>query len=347
MAVPFDAQAMRVTGSAMQLRDRVASSYMGTAVALSEAGTLVYRPAGSDASRLVLLDGQGRLRPLGDQVGSLEGPRFSPDGRRIAVAIGAGSDEASSGAARDLWLFDRVSGEGTRLTRTGTASSPEWAPDGKRLIYISGVPPSRREVWTLAIDGSIEPRRLVEIEGDVLDVAMVPDGRSLVAVRRGSEPQRNELVRVALDGSRSASLPVVASLPNAARRPYRPRISRDGRWVAFEDRATWEVHVRSLDGAGAIQVTDGGGTAPAWGADSRRLYYSTGQGWAVAELETAPSLAVSGRRSLGEFAFLTEDYDLSPDGETLVVVSPADGAADALVAVHWADELRRSLRGRE
>ena len=113
--------------------------------------------------------------------------------------------------------------------------------------------------------------------------------------------------------------------------------------MAFEDRATWEVHVRSLDGGGAIQVTDGGGAAPAWGADSRHLYYSTGQGWAVADLQTAPTLAIAGRRSLGEFAFLTEDYDLSPDGETFVVVSPADGGADALVAVHWADELRRSM----
>jgi hypothetical protein len=117
--------------------------------------------------------------------------------------------------------------------------------------------------------------------------------------------------------------------------------------VAFQDNATWEVHVRSLDGASAIQVTDGGGSAPTWGSDSHRLYYSTGQGWAVAELQTAPTLAVSGRHSVGEFAFLTEEYDLSPDGLTFVVVSPADGEADALVAVHWADALRQSWRGRE
>jgi dipeptidyl aminopeptidase/acylaminoacyl peptidase len=347
MAVPFDAQAMRVTGSPTQLRDRVASSYVGTAVTLSEGGTLVYRPAGTYAQRLVLVDAQGRVRPLGGQVGSFLRPRFSPDGRRIAVAILAGFETAARGATGDLWMFDRESGEGTRLTRTGTASSPDWAPDGKRLIYISGTPPSRREVWTLAIDGSVEPRRLVEIEGDVLEVVMAPDGRSLVAVRRGSGPETNELVRVSLDGSPSASPLVAVPLPNAARRPVQPRISRDGRWVAFEDAATWEVHVRSLDGAGAIQVTDREGSTPTWGADSRRLYYSTGQGWAVAELETAPTLAVAARRSLGEFTFLTEDYDLAPDGQTFVVVSPADGGADALVAVHWADALRQSWRGRE
>ncbi len=348
MAVPIDTQAMRVTGGPTQLRDRVASSYVGTAVTLSEGGTLVYRPAGTYAQRLVLVDAQGRVRPLGDQVGSFLRPRFSPDGRRIAVAILAGLDTAARGATGDLWMFDRESGEGTRLTRTGTASSPEWAPDGKRLIYTSGTPPSRREVWTLAIDGSVESRRLVEIEGDVLEAVMAPDGRSLVAVRRAPGVERHELVRVALEGSPGAAPLVAAPLPSAARDPIQPRISRDGRWVAFQDNATWEVHVRSLDGASAaIQVTDGGGSAPTWGADSRRLYYSTGQGWAVADLQTAPTLAVAGRRSLGEFAFLTEDYDLSPDGETFVVVSPADGGADALAAVHWADELRRSLRGRE
>ncbi|MFI5026380.1 MAG: TolB family protein, partial [Solirubrobacterales bacterium] len=211
------------------------------------------------------------------------------------------------------------------------------------LIYVSGMPPSRREVWTLAIDGSVEPRRLVEIEGDILEAVMAPDGRSLVAVRRGSGAETHELVRVALGGSPEAAPPAAVALPSPARRPVQPRISRDGRWLAFQDAATWEVHVRSLDGAGTVQVTDGGGSAPAWGADSRRLYYSTGQGWAVAELQATPTLAVTGRRSLGEFAFLTEEYDLSPDGQTFVVVSPTDGGADALVAVHWADELRRSL----
>ena len=138
---------------------------------------------------------------------------------------------------------------------------------------------------------------------------------------------------------------MIASLSTVDRRPALARISPDGRWVAFMDGATQELYVRSLGGAGALQVTDGSGfAAPTWGPDSRHLYYCTGHGWAVAELQTTPSLAVVGRRSVGEFGFLTEDYDLSPDGQTFVVVAPAGDGADVLVAVHWDDEVRRSLR---
>ncbi|MGH9317505.1 MAG: hypothetical protein ACRD1P_10405, partial [Thermoanaerobaculia bacterium] len=111
-----------------------------------------------------------------------------------------------------------------------------------------------------------------------------------------------------------------------------------------------EVYVRALDtqrGAGILQVTDRGGYAPVWGVDSRSLYYSYDDAWAVAELQTEPSLAVARRRSAGQLGFGPEDYDLSPDGQTFVVVAPAAGEAEVLVAVNWGDELRRSLRARE
>lgn len=68
-------------------------------------------------------------------------------------------------------------------------------------------------------------------------------------------------------------------------------------------------------------------------------------GWAVAELQTEPSLAVA-RRRRAELGFNPEDYDLSADGRTFVV-APAAGEAEVLVAVHWGDEVSRSVRGRE
>jgi serine/threonine-protein kinase len=352
-AVPLDVHGMRVTGGATPLRERVASSSVGTAVALSEdGGTLVYRQGGMvAASRLLLVDREGRTRSLGEEVRAFQGPRFSPDGRRIVVGVGAGSGPRSGGvaAANDLWMLERESGVATKLTRTGTASSPEWAPDGKRLIFLSGRPPDRREVWTLPLDGSAEPGRLLEIEGDVMQAVMAPDGRSLVVVRRGLDPGRHDLLRVSLDGSPSVPL-LDASVPGAPPRPELARISRDGRFVAFGDWASTEVYVRALDiqgGASMLQVTDAGGIAPVWGADSRSLYYSYDDAWMVAELQTEPTLTVAGRRSAARLGFNPDDYDLSPDGQTFVVVAPAAGEAEVLVAVNWGDELRRSLPGRE
>ena len=245
-------------------------------------------------------------------------------------------------------MIDRQSGEATRLTRTGKAASPAWAPDGKRVVYIAGTPQAPREVWTLPIDGSAEPRRLVEIEGDVAEAVLAPDGRSLVAVRSGAGPSTEELVRVALDGTASASPRVIAPLSTVDRRPALARISPDGRWVAFMDGASQELYVRALEGAGALQVTDGAGFAtPAWGPDSRHLYYCTGHGWAVVELQTAPTWRWWGVAAWASSAFSRMITTCRRTDKTFVVVAPAGDGADVLVAVHWDDEVRRSLRGRE
>jgi hypothetical protein len=137
---------------------------------------------------------------------------------------------------------------------------------------------------------------------------------------------------------------VAASIQGSARRPILPRISPDSRNLAFVDSATWEVYVRPLDGAGTLQVTDDGGWCPTWGSDSRHLFYGMGNVLGVAELRTAPSLAVAERRVVTQLGYLAEDFDLSPDGQTFVVAAPASGGSDVLVAVHWSDELRRMWR---
>ncbi len=342
MAVPLDVAAMRVTGATVELRERVETSGIGTRVALSEAGTLVYR-AGSSSARLMLIDENGRSEPLGTEVGDFAVPRFSPDGRRIVVGSGGDRWGYSRGVARDLWTFDRDSGQATRLTRTGTASAPGWTPDGRRVVYVQEGPrEDEGEVWILPLDGSAEASRLAAVdEGSLGWPVASPDGRSVIAVKTGStEPP--QLVRASLDGGNEVTPLRLASSQEAFRWPQQPRISPDGRLVAFSD--NWEVYVRPLDGAGTLQVTDSGGSSPAWAPDSRHLYFGNGNVLGVAELRTTPTLAVVGRRIVTQLGYSCEDFDIAPDGKSFVVVVPASGRSDVLVAAHWTDELRRSWR---
>jgi len=196
MAVPFDAAALRVTGPPVELADRVETSGIGTRVALSEAGTLVYR-TGSSGLRLALVDAKGAVSLLGDLEGGLGAPRVSPDGRRIAVAM---TDGSGSTAQSDLWLFDRSSGQATRLTRTGHAAMPEWTADGRRLLFVSHPRGGRSEIWSLPLDGSAGPSRLVEIEGTPLHAVPTPDGRSVVVVRALPDSSHTDLVRIPIGG---------------------------------------------------------------------------------------------------------------------------------------------------
>jgi dipeptidyl aminopeptidase/acylaminoacyl peptidase len=126
-------------------------------------------------------------------------------------------------------------------------------------------------------------------------------------------------------------------------RPEDPRISPDGRWVAFIERSSGDVWVRSLTGPALLQVSVKAteGNPVAWGPDNRRLYYANTEGLHVIELQTAPSLGVTRRRLIGRFPSAS-DYDLSPDGRTFVVVMPIRSTSDVVVTVNWVDEARRA-----
>ena len=132
----------------------------------------------------------------------------------------------------------------------------------------------RGEVWTLPLDGSAEASRLAAGAGSLGWPVVSPDGRSLIAVET-SLTAPAQLTRLSLDGGNHVTPLLPASSQDAFRSPQQPRISPDGSLVAYSD--NWEVYVRPLDGAGTLQVTDTGGSSPAWAPDSRHLYFGNGK----------------------------------------------------------------------
>jgi hypothetical protein len=103
------------------------------------------------------------------------------------------------------------------------------------------------------------------------------------------------------------------------------------------------VYVRPLDGAGLLQVSDRGGASPAWGPDSRHLYFGQGNVLSVAELKTSPTLSVVDRHVVAQLPYTSEDFDVAPDGKSFVVVAPESGKSEVIVSLHWTDEVRRRL----
>jgi Tol biopolymer transport system component len=340
MAVPLDISAMRVAGPAIDLGERVVSSAIGTRVMLSDAGTLVSLPSGG-GSRLMLVEPSGSSRPLGTETGPFALPRYSPDGRRIVVGSGSSRWAMADPGHLDLWLFDRDSGQASRLTRTGLAWAPSWSPDGRRILYTQVASDrTKSEIWALPLDGSAEPSRLLRADASLGLAEMAPDGRSLVAVAFFSDG-RQSLVRAKPGANPTVTDLFPAASRDSVRWPTGPRISPDGRLLAFAD---GEVYVRPLDGAGLLQVSDRGGASPAWGPDSRHLYFGQGNVLSVAELRTSPTLAVVDRHVLAQLPYTCEDFDVAPDGKSFVVVAPESGQSDVIVSLHWTDDVRRRLR---
>jgi Tol biopolymer transport system component len=318
----------------VRLSQRAAARVTGTAVAISETGTLVYEDgAGVASSRLELVDQAGKRTQLGSEE-RYAAPRYSPEGRHIAVAI-----------QDDIWVLDLATRELTRVTNTGRAEAPEWSPNGRRLIYIAR---GQGEVWSTPLDGSPPPARLVDVEGDPISAVPTPDGRFVIVSRWARGDSRIELLRVALDSPSRIDTLVSPKGSNEAR-PISPRVSPDGRLVAFADRTRRTVYVRDLDGKGEIQISTDGGCCPLWAGDSRRVLFRNADRLVAVDLQTSPALSVVKRTSAAGFwaggmiatAYEDVHYDLSPDGRTFVAVTPISNDIRVFVVFNWAEELRR------
>jgi serine/threonine-protein kinase len=343
MAIRLNPRSMEVTGAPVTLTPRVSYGWTGSAVAVSPNGTLVYRaPDASSDARLELWDTSGAVRRLPGSYGVHGTPRFSPNGRQVVAAIGSSGvmGRRMGTASADLWVIDVASGQPTRLTSGAVGVAPSWAASGDRIIFTAG-DAGKAVLRSIPVDGSAPPSTLFDFGVFPRYSAMTPDGKSSVV---STSQIANALYRGWLGGTRVDTL---VSLAKDGIRAEDPRISPDGRWVAFVERSSDHVWVRSLTGPGLLQVSVKGteSNPVAWGPDSRRLYYMNTEGLHVIELQTTPSLSVKDRRVIRRFAPVT-DYDLSPDGRTFIVVNPIRVSSDVIVVVNWIGEARQAWSAR-
>ena len=174
-AVPFDVERARATGSPVRLSDHVPVFGNGLARAsLSPSGSLVYA-RGTSTSELVIADLNGKPQSVLGIPNGYTFPRFSPDGKRIAVTI------ASAGSA-DVWVYDIASNTRSRVTHEGSRNDrAEWTPDGKRLIYSSVGKRDLTALWIQNADLSGDAQLLEGRKGEqVLEGVISPDNQTLV-----------------------------------------------------------------------------------------------------------------------------------------------------------------------
>jgi serine/threonine-protein kinase len=347
MAVELDVSGMRTVGRPVPLEPRVTAFTTGSAVGLSEGGTLVSQPSDATSiARIDLVDTSGRvIRPLKGEFAAQGLLRFSPDGDRLAVGVGSSglrSGRPDQRPAYDLWVIDVATSQPTRVTSNPVASAPSWMHDGKRLVYVALVN-GKAELWSVAVDGS-GASRLVDLRGDPVSSTVHPDGKSVIVSEITANREGIALLRLWMDGSARAET-LLVERRHGGIRPTAPRVSPDGRLVAYTDYSTSAVYVRSLEGSSVLQVSVYGATRNpvVWGRDSRHLFYNVPLGLIEIGLVTTPGLRVEDRRTIRGFP-LSDNYDLSPDGRTFALASVIRGSADIFVAVNWANEARRAWR---
>ena len=313
IALPFDPERVRATGPPTTIaRDVLQQDAFSSRAGVSASGSILYeRSGGRSSGQLMLVSRAGHTTPLTLDSKAFSNPRFSPDGRRVAIDIG---EPASSG--HDVWVLDVAQRGWSRLTTSGINNRPFWMPDGRRVVYSSN-----DDLWWMAADGSGRPDSLLTAPGSRFAGGVTPDGRTLVFQETGSST--SGIRAMAVDSPQVARSVIPAAFGESS-----PTLSPDGHWLAYQSDQTGrvEVYARSFPEPGArILVSLQGGSEPAWAHNGRELFYRSGDTLMVASVSLSPTLAVTGRRRLFTGSFLRggpfREYDVAPDDQHFVMIS--------------------------
>ncbi len=337
LVAPFDPERLGVTGAAEPVVEKVSGDLAGGSAYFATArnGTLVYaRGVEAQDRALVLVNRNGEAVDLPLSPRHLLAPRFSPDGKRLAFSVGAGT-----GRDDDVWTYDIAGGILARLTFGNSGLVAVWAPDGKRIAYGS-VRGGVEGIYVKSADGGGQEEALHILKASAeTPSAWSADGGTLAFL------SLSPTVGIWL-------LPLGA---DSKAREFEPgaltaRFSPDGRWIAYQVGIPGDIFVRPTDGSpGKWQITTDRGSWPVWIGNEIFFVREGGDILSVA-VETSPAFRAGAPRTVyqgkgrydvrGVFAL----FDVSSDGQRFVLMktSPRTDAANRLdVILNWPTELQR------
>ena len=312
---------------------------------VTRSGTLVYR-AGVDAeSRVVIRQSTGKTDTLPLSPKVLSYARFSPDGRSLALTIGA-----ARGTNRHTAIYDFNVGTLTRITQEGGAHSPVWSPDGKRIAFTAESQTTDAEdLFVQPVDQSAPPMAVVHQPNDQHATAWPVDSMLVFSNNTGTRT----LGAVVSGGSADIVNPTTKSLARpflrAAWGEYDAAISPDGKWAAFtsSESGAPEIHVRpfpSTSSGGNWKVSSGGGQRARWSADGRTIFYQRADAKAIraTKVTPGPSFSVGTTETVMQGIQLGSGWDLDrATGRIVVTETVLDAGARIVVMQHWLDQFRR------
>ena len=226
--------------------------------------------ASADLNSVFVSDMDGvNIRKIWDAPSTTGTPHFSPDSRRIRVAV---YDDKSL-APPKIWELNVDGGSPHRLAlqwpEDAGLEDGQWTPDGKRFLFLSKrdgldniyelFDPPWFESWKKPA-----ATRLTAGQIDVLAMTPGRDSAGLFVVGRIAQgemhvfdPQQRRFVPF-LNGLAASSI----------------AISPDKKWMAYADYPRHFLWRSKLDGSEKLQLTDFYATMEQWSPDSKQIVFS-------------------------------------------------------------------------
>ena len=246
--------------------------------------------------RCLTRDKMRRLRDIGEARIAIEDAISGPEGAEASVIVPASS-------SRVPWIVAGLAG-------LLAAMALIWNPGEKPASQ-----PTRR--FALEVPNSGNTR-----QGDGRAITISPDGRRVVT----------------MGGAGAESILYLRSIDEFEARPVEgtagagaPIFSPDGRWIAFQEGATFQK-VRATGGPSTVLATaPPGNTGASWGVDNHIYYVSQGELWKVSADGGEPEKLVVYANEAGRRINFPS---MLPGGKAIICNSSAeDGEASRLVVL--------------
>ena len=275
-----------------------------------------------------------------DWSGEFSYPELSPDGSRLAIS-------QTQDNVTHLWVKQLERGPSTKLTHEGTVNfRPSWRPDGTAIAFISDRG-ENNDVLLKQADGSAREEELLgSIDDDlaIWEVQLSADGQWIVY--RG-ETNTSDIFALEVGGD-NTPVPLVAT--EATERM--PRLSPDGRWLAYTSNMSGEneVYVRPFPNADDAmwQISTAGGIEPRWAHTGAELFYRNARNEMISvAIRPGASFQPGEQTTLFSFdGFLTANnrhqYDVAPGDQRFVMLRTSGDAnpTEVIVVENWFEELK-------
>lgn len=203
------------------------------------------------------LDFSGNQKRLTKDLGILNSPEISPDGKKIAFTRGDGVDKT------ELWLMDRDGSSPHKIY--GNGWDPTWSPDGSLILFATNVPGYGAQLATISMNGE-NYKRLTDVR-DLRGRSDWSDDNQWLITYLG-KPWKRELYIMEIDGSKPRRISPLGGNSQG------PSFSPDGQWIVFTayfdaygDDHGCEIYKMRIDGSSLTRLTSNNycDWQPRWG----------------------------------------------------------------------------------